>query len=300
MHTKAEHTPCDHILHITLGEGAVRGLLITGAETVREASSIHLTTPVATAALGRLLMGTAMLSTMLKEDDASVTVTIDGGGPIGKMICVGDKESVRGAVDVPTVAIPARADGKLAVGAAVGRNGRMSVVKDLRLKTPYVGQVELQSGEIAEDFAHYFVTSEQSPSLVSLGVLVAGDTVLTAGGVLLQPLPGCPDELIDQLELRSPLFGELSRELAHEPMEGLMEAWFRGLNPVILESTPLSYRCGCSRDRMEKALIALGKEELTRMTLDEMDGATLHCHFCKASHHFSTHDLIRLLNRAMR
>lgn len=276
----------------------VRGLLVTGTQTVQEAQRIHNASPVATAALGRMLMGTAMLSTMLKEEKATVTVSMDGGGPIGKMLCVGDQDSVRGVVDVPKLQLPLRTDGKLSVGMAVGTRGRMSVIKDMGLKAPYIGQVELQSGEIAEDFAHYFVVSEQSPSLVSLGVLVAGETVLAAGGVLLQPLPGCPPEIIDQLELRSPLFGEISRELAHDPFEKLMGAWFDGLRPVALESTPLSYRCHCSRERMEKSLLALGKEELTRMIEDDVDGAELTCHFCRNSHHFSTHDLIRLLNKA--
>lgn len=288
----------DHIIHLTLMDGLVRGLLITGTATVQEAQRIHLTSPVVTAALGRMLMGTAMLSSMLKQEDASVTVSIDGGGPIGKMLCVGDRVSVRGVVDVPQLELPLRRDGKLSVGAAVGSQGRMSVAKDLRMKSPYVGQVPLVSGEIAEDFANYFLQSEQSPSLVSLGVLVAGDTVLSAGGVLLQPLPGCPDSVVDQLELRSPLFSEISRELAHDPMETMMYQWFDGLNPVPLETTPLAYRCGCSRRRMEKSLIALGKQELEAIIAEDPNGAELSCHFCKARHHFTTQDLIRLLNQA--
>lgn len=290
----------DRILHITLADGLVRGLLITGSKTVQEACRIHESTPVATAALGRMLLGAAMLGAVLKGDNASVTVSIDGGGPIGKMVCVGDAQTVRGYVDHPRLELPLRRDGKLNVGEAVGTQGRISVVKDLGLKTPYVGQVSLVSGEIAEDFASYFVQSEQSPSLVSLGVLVAQEVVLSAGGVLLQPLPGCPDSIIEQLELRSPLFGDISRELAHEPMESLMESWFAGLDPVVLESAPLSYQCRCSRSRMEKALIALGREELTHMIEDEIDGAELNCHFCRARHHFSTQDLIRLLNKATR
>ncbi len=299
MNTEAINIPADQILHITLAEGAVRGLLITGTHTVQEAQRIHLTTPVATAALGRMLLGTAMLSSMLKEDSASVTVSIDGGGPIGKMVCVGDRTSVRGAVDVPHLELPLRTDGKLNVGMAVGAQGRLSVVKDLGMKTPYVGQVSLQTGEIAEDFASYFVQSEQTPSLVSLGVLVAGETVLAAGGVLLQPLPDCPETIIDQLELRSPLFSELSRELAQEPMESLMQSWFQGMRPVVLESAPLAYQCQCSRQRMEKALIALGRDELTHM-IEDGEGAELCCHFCKERQHFTTHDLIRMLNKATR
>ncbi len=288
----------DEMLHITLADGMVRGLMLTATGVVAKAAAIHLTSPLSTAALGRTLMGTAMLGAMLKQDEASVTVTIDGGGPIGKIVCVADAESVRGCVDVPNLEMPLRPDGKLSVGMAVGRDGRMSVVKDLGMKRPYVGQTQLVSGEIAEDFAAYYLQSEQSPTLQSLGVLVNGETVLSAGGVLLQPLPGCPDEVIDQLELRSPLMYDISRELCYEPMEDLMNRWFDGLKPVILERKPLEYRCACSRERMEKALIALGREELTRMIEDETEGAELTCHFCKRSHQFSQGDLIKLLNKA--
>lgn len=295
----AKEASKDQMIHITLADGMVRGLLLTATNTVAQAAAIHLTTPVATAALGRALMGTAMLGSMLKKDNASVTVTIDGGGPIGKIVCVSDGATVRGCVDVPALRLAPRADGKLDVGAAVGGSGRMSVVKDLGLKTPYVGQVPLVSGEIAEDFASYYVQSEQTPTLQSLGVLVGGDVVLCAGGVLLQTLPGCPDAVVDQLELRGPLFSDLSRELCHEPMRDLMQRWFDGLKPVVLEERPLCYRCGCSRRRMEKALIALGREELSRMIRDETEGAELTCHFCKRQERFTQQDLLRLLNKAV-
>ena len=290
----------DEMIHITLMDGMVRGLLLTSTNTVATAAAIHCTSRVATAALGRSLMGTAMLGAMLKGDESSVTVTIDGGGPIGRIVCVADKESVRGCVDVPNLEMPLRPDGKLAVGMAVGSEGRMSVVKDLGMKNPYVGQVPLFSGEIAEDFATYYVQSEQTPTLQSLGVLVSGETVLTAGGVLLQTLPGCPDSIISELELRSPLMADISRELSYEPMEDLATKWFDGLKMVILDRKPLEYRCNCSRSRMEKALITLGAEELTRMIQDEQEGAELTCHFCKKTEKFTQHDLIRLLNSATR
>ena len=174
----------------------------------------------------------------------------------------------------------------------------MSVVRDMGMKSPYVGQVPLVSGEIAEDFANYYVVSEQTPTLQSLGVLVSGEVVLSAGGVLLQPMPGCTDEIISQLELRSPLMADVSRELCHEPMEALMGKWFEGLRPVVLARTPLCYRCNCSRSRMEKALIAMGREELGRMIQDEQDGAELTCHFCKKTERFTQQDLLRLLNQA--
>lgn len=286
----------DHILHFTLAEGAVRGLIIRSTDTVREAQRVHALSAVATAALGRALTGTAMLAATLKEPDASVTMTIDGGGPLGKLVCVGDGETVRGLVGEPKATLPLL-DGKLDVGRAVGRQGRLSVVKDLRLKSPYIGQIELQSGEIAADLAWYYVKSEQSPSLVSLGVIASDSDVGSAGGVLLQPMPGCADGIIDQLELRSPIFGDIANELRHEPPEALMQAWLGDLSPVLLSQTPLAYRCHCSRRRMERALISLGAEELGRMIADEVDGAELACHFCNEKYHFTTHDLLRLLNR---
>ena len=264
----------DELLHITLMDGMVRGLLLTATRTVAEAAAIHLTSPVATAALGRTLMGTAMMGAMLKADQASVTVTIDGGGPLGRIVCVADRDSVRGCVDVPKLEMPLKPNGKLDVGRAVGREGRMSVVRDMGMKSPYVGQVPLVSGEIAEDFANYYVVSEQTP------------------------MPGCTDEIISQLELRSPLMADVSRELCHEPMESLMAKWFEGLRPVVLARTPLCYRCNCSRSRMEKALIAMGREELGRMIQDEQDGAELTCHFCKKTERFTQQDLLRLLNQA--
>ena len=288
----------DQLLHITLMDGMVRGLLLTATHTVAEAAAIHLTSPVATAALGRTLMGTAMMGAMLKADQASVTVTIDGGGPLGRIVCVADRDSVRGCVDVPGLEMPLKPNGKLDVGRAVGCEGRMSVVRDMGMKSPYVGQVPLVSGEIAEDFANYYVVSEQTPTLQSLGVLVSGEVVLSAGGVLLQPLPGCTDDIISQLELRSPMMADVSRELCHEPMEALMEKWFEGLRPVVLARTPMCYRCNCSRARMEKALIAMGREELGRMIQDEQDGAELTCHFCKKTERFTQQDLLRLLNQA--
>ena len=173
------------------------------------------------------------------------------------------------------------------------------LVKDLGLREPYIGQCELVSGEMAIDFANYFTVSEQQPSLVALGVLVAGDTVLKAGGLLIQPLPGCPDEVIDQIELRSPMFSDISREMTFAPKEELLEDWFRGMDLQILERAPLRYHCACSRYRMEKALISLGRRELNTL-IEEDTGAELGCHFCHSQYAFSTDDLKELLERATR
>ena len=287
----------DELLQIDLANGQARVLLCSTTETVQTCADIHGTSAVCTAALGRLLTGAAMMGIMLKGDEESVTVTMKGDGPMGTLMAVADHGDVRGYADDPTVNLPPRADGKLDVGGAVGHNGRMSVIKDLALKKNYVGQSEIVSGEIAMDFANYFTVSEQQPSLVALGVRVHEGLVLQAGGILIQPLPGCPEEIIDQLELRSPMFADISRELTFDTLEHLAEDWFRGLNPRILERTPVQYRCTCSRERMEKALISLGRKDLQSL-IDEGEGAELSCHFCHRKHFFTTEQLREMLEKA--
>ena len=285
----------DEMLQIDLCGGQVRVMLCETTATVQKCADIHETTPVCTAALGRLMTGTLMLGIMMKGNDESVTVTLKGDGPMGSLVAVADHGDVRACADHPQVDLPLREDGKLDVGAAVGHTGRMSVIKDLGLKKNYIGQSELVSGEIAMDFANYFTVSEQQPSLVALGVLVNGSAVLKAGGLLIQPLPGCPEEIIDQLELRSPMFADISREMTFAPIDQLCEDWFRGMEPKILERTPVRYRCTCSRERMEKALISLGKKDLQSL-IDEDQGAELVCHFCRSKYNFTTEQLRELLN----
>ena len=284
----------DEMLQIDLCNGQVRVMLCETTETVQQCADIHETTPVCTAALGRLMTGTLMLGIMMKGDDESVTVTLKGDGPMGSLVAVADHGDVRACADYPQIDIPLREDGKLDVGGAVGHTGRMSVIKDLGMKKNYIGQSELVSGEIAMDFANYFTVSEQQPSLVALGVLVNGTTVLKAGGLLIQPLPGCPDEIIDQLELRSPMFADISREMTFASIEQLCRDWFRGMEPRILERTPLRYRCTCSRERMEKALISLGRKDLQSL-IDDDKGAELICHFCRSKYNFTTEQLKDLL-----
>lgn len=287
----------DEMLRFTLMGGQVRGMLCETTAMCQQAADIHHTTPVCTTALGRLMTGTAMLGVMMKGEGESVTVTIKGDGPMGTLVAVADQGNVRVCCDQPQVELPLRPDGKLDVGGAVGHSGRMSVVKNLGMREPYIGQSALVSGELAMDFAHYFTVSEQSPSLVALGVLVSGNAVLKAGGLLLQPLPGCEDATIDQLELRSPMFADISRELSFAPKEQLLEEWFRGMEPVLLERTPLCYRCTCSRERMERALISLGQKELQSI-IDDGEGAELGCHFCHSHYQFTTQQLQALLSHA--
>ncbi len=283
----------DEMLQIDLCDGQVRVMLCETTQTVQRCADIHESTPVCTAALGRLMTGTLMLGIMMKGEDESVTVTLKGDGPMGSLVAVADHGYVRACADDCGIELPLREDGKLDVGSAVGHNGRMSVIKDLGLKKNYIGQCELVSGEIAMDFANYFTVSEQQPSLVALGVLTSGEAVLKAGGLLIQPLPGCPDEIIDQLELRSPMFADISREMTFASIDQLCQDWFRGMNPQILERTPLEYRCTCSRDRMEKALISLGRKDLDSL-IREDHGAELVCHFCRKTYRFSEEELREL------
>ena len=287
----------DELLQIDLNHGEARVLFCDTTETVQRCTDLHGSTPVCTAAMGRLLTGTAMMGLMLKGEEESVTVTLKGNGPMGTLIAIADHGDVRACADDPTVQLPLRKDGKLDVGTAVGHRGTMHVIRDLGHGKQYIGQSEIVSGEIAMDFAQYFTVSEQQPSLVALGVLVNGPTVLKAGGLIIQPLPGCPEETISQLELRSPLFADLSREMTFENMETLSREWFQGLNPVILERNPIRYHCSCSRERMEKALISLGRKDLLSL-IEEGQGAEISCHFCHSRHFFSTEDLQDMLRRA--
>ena len=301
----AEHTPSierregDEMIRLTLMDGQVRVMMCETTQMAQRAADIHHATPVCTAAMGRLMTATSMLGVMMKGENESVTVNIKGGGPMGTVVAVANHGDLKVCADNPLVELPLREDGKLNVGAAIGKDGTMTVIKDLGLREPYIGQIELVSGELGIDFANYYTVSEQSPSLVALGVLVAGDTVLKAGGLLIQPMPGCPDEIIDQLELRSPMFSDISREMTFAPKEELLEDWFRGMDPVVLERTPLRYHCACSRYRMEKALISLGRRELQTI-IDEDTGAELGCHFCHSAYAFTTQELKALLARASR
>ena len=289
----------DEMLRLSLMGGQARVMMCETTAMCQRAADVHASTPVCTAAMGRLMTATAFLGVMMKGDNESVTVTVKGGGPMGTLVAVANHGDLKACADNPQVDLPLREDGKLDVGGAVGHSGRMSVVKDLGLREPYIGQCELVSGEMGMDFANYFTVSEQQPSLVSVGVLVNGDVVLKAGGLLIQPLPGCEESVLEQLELRSPMFASISREMTYAPKEQLIEDWFRGMEPELLERTPLRYRCGCSRERMEKALISLGRKELQTL-IDEDKGAELGCHFCHSRYAFTTDELKDLLQRASR
>lgn len=289
----------DEMLRLSLMEGQARVLLCRTTGMARRAAEIHRPSSTALAAMSRLMTAAAMLGVMMKDPDASVTVTVAGDGPAGKLTAVAHGPRVKVSIHHPEADLPLKKDGHLDVGGLVGRQGRLTVIKDLGLKEPYIGQTALVSGELGEDFAQYFTVSEQQPSLVALGALVHDRFCLSAGGVLVQPLPGCPEELLKQLELRSVFFSAISREVADVSLEDLANAWFDGLDMKLLSRESLSYQCDCSRERMEKALIALGRQELEQL-IDEDGGAELTCHFCRTAHRFSQQDLISLLERASR
>ena len=281
-------------------DGSVLCSAIDTTDIVREIERLHQPTPVVTAALGRMCTAGAIMGALLKNEGDTLTLRINGGGPCGTLTVVADyRGNVKCCAGNAKAAVPLRSDGGLDVSACVGRDGNLTVVKDMGLKEPYVGTIELVSGELGIDFAQYFTVSEQQPSLVSLGVLVNGDVVLKAGGLLVQPMPGCEEETIEQLELRSPMFADISREMTEAPKEQLLEDWFRGMKPVVLDRTLLRYHCGCSRARMEKALISLGRKELQTI-IDEDTGAELGCHFCHQQYHFTTEELKQLLEKATR
>ena len=287
----------DQLVRAISKDGLIKVSAVSTRDLTERARQIHKTLPVATAALGRLLAGASMMGNALKEEAASLTLQIKGGGPLGTLLAVSDHlGNVRGTVENPGVDIPLREDGKLDVGTAVGNQGTLTVVRDLRMKEPYVGSVGLLWGEIAEDIALYFVESEQVPTACGLGVLVDRDqSVLAAGGYLVQLLPGAEDETAAQLEASLRAAGPVTELLRQDPdPEALLRRALPGLELEILEKSPIAYRCDCSRERMERALVSLGREELRAM-IDEQGGAELTCRFCDNIQRFSKEELEALL-----
>jgi len=292
----------DQSIRAILKGGQARVLMASTTGLVEEARQLHQTSDVCTAALGRLLTGASLMGSMLKSETDKLTVSFLGDGPAGRLVAVGSPDgSVKGYVENPRVKLPLRADGKLDVGGAVGHEGRISVVKDLGLKEPYVGQSNLISGEIGEDLAMYFTASEQTPSLVSLGVLVApGGPVLSAGGIVVQAMPGCSEEVLSALENRAWQLADISRRLLEtESIEALFYVLFCDLEPEVLSFAEPKWRCDCGRERIERALISLGKQELTEM-IEEDGGAQVNCHFCNKKYDFTADELTALRDEATR
>ena len=283
----------DELVRAITADGLVKAVAVTGRDLVERARGIHTLLPMATAALGRTLLAASMMGDMLKIDGASLTLQIKGGGPLGTVLAVSDNSgNVRGYVQDPHVELREKAPGKLDVGWAVGTEGSLTVIKDLGMKEPYVGSVSLLGGEIAEDLAAYFVESEQIPTACGLGVLVDRDqSVLAAGGYLIQLLPGAGEDVIAKVEGSLMAAGPVTGLLRNDPdPEAMLRHALSDFDLEILERSPIEYRCYCSRDRMERALISLGPEELQAM-IDEQGSADLTCRFCDNVQHFSRADL---------
>ncbi len=288
----------DGLYHISLMGGQARAILIESTQLVQRAKDIHGLSRIAAAALGRTLTCAAMMGSMLKGEDESITTQIKGGGPIGTVMAVAHGDcTVKGYVDNPGIDLP-RTGPKLPVGAAVGKDGRLTVVKDMHLREPYVGQVNLVSGEIAEDFAMYFTASEQTPSLVSLGVLVSDEKVESAGGLIVQVMPGASEAAIASIENSAGMFMDISGTMKEYHLKDSVQQLLMHLEPEILAAREPRYACACSRERIEKVLISLGADELKDM-IQTQHGAQVDCHFCNKRYEFSEDALKALLEKAI-
>ena len=288
----------DQLVRAISKDGFVSAAAVSSRDLTERARQIHTLLPVATAALGRTLAAASMMGNALKVEGGSVTLQIKGGGPLGTVLAVSDAEgNVRGYVQNPHVDLPLRPDGKLDVGAAVGSEGTITVIKDLQMKEPYVGSVGLLGGEIAEDVAQYFVESEQIPTACGLGVLVGRDqSVQVAGGYLIQLLPGAPEDVIDRVERGIMAAGPVTPLLSRsEDPAALIRTVLPDFEMEMLESCPVEYRCYCSRQRMERALISLGADEIEKL-LQEQGEIEMTCQFCDKVQHFSASQLHSLID----
>ena len=285
----------DKILRATAADGMVKMAVITARDSVERARQIHGLSPTACAALGRTLCAASLLGQAMKEEKASLTIRIQGGGPIGSVVAVSDHEgNMRGTVDNPFCDPPRRSDGKLNVGAAVGRDGMLTVSRDLGLREPYIGSVELVSGEIAEDLSSYLLSSEQVPSACGLGVLVDTDrSIRAAGGFIVQLMPGADEALISQLEDNVFLMDQLTTVLDEDGPEAVFRQVLKGLDWHLVGEYPVAYRCPCSRERVEQALTVIDRAELDDM-IAAGEEITVSCQFCDREYRFSPEDLAAL------
>lgn len=287
----------DQIVRAIAGDGMIKAAGISARDMVEHARQAHKTLPLATAALGRALMGVSIMGDMMKEEQASVTMQIKGGGPLGTIVVVSDSQgNTRGYVQNGETELLEKEPGKLDVGAGVGCDGTLTVIRDLNMKEPYVGSIQLVSGEIADDISAYFVESEQIPTACALGVLVDTDqSVTAAGGYLIQLLPGADEDLISRLEGNIMKVGHATNTLKQgKTAADLLRAVLEGFEPQILEEHPVEYRCYCSRERVVRALVSMGREELFSM-IEEQGGAQLTCQFCDKVYSFTKEELEALL-----
>ena len=289
----------DYLVRGMTMDGFVKVVAIRSTEIVSRAAQIHGTTPNATAAFGRALTAASMMGNMQKVENGSMTLQIRGGGPIGTITVVSDPVgNVRGCVTEPRVPLVEKFPGKLDVGATVGTDGTLTVIRDLQMKEPYIGSTELVSGEIGDDVTAYFAQSEQTPTACALGVLVDRDlSVKVAGGYLVQLLPGAPDEVIDALEAGIQRAGAVTKMLeAGLTPEDILGQVCGSLGVVFMETAEVEYKCYCSRDRVTSALISLGRSELQEI-LEEGKSFPVECQFCDTVYEFTPEDIRELLEK---
>ena len=289
----------DYIVRGMTMDGFVKVVAIRSTEMVAEAARIHKTTPNATAAFGRALTAASMMGNMQKVDNGSMTMQIKGGGPIGGIVCVSDPVgNVRGYVIEPNVPLMEKYPGKLDVGATVGTDGTMTIIRDLQMKEPYVGSIELVSGEIGDDVTAYYAQSEQTATACALGVLIDTDcSVKVAGGYIIQLLPGAPDEVIDKLEAGIQRAGAVTPMLdAGMTPEEILGQVCGDLGVLFMETTEVGYKCYCSRNRVEAALISLGRKELTEI-MEEGETFPVECQFCDTVYRFTPQDIKEILEK---
>lgn len=278
----------DKIIRATAGDGFIKMAVITAKDTVERARAIHSLSPTASAALGRTLCAASLMGQAQKEEKATLTIRINGGGPMGSVVAVSDCDgNVRGYVENPGLDLPLRSDGKLNVGGAVGREGMLTVSRDLGMREPYIGSVELLSGEIAEDVTRYLTESEQVPSACALGVLVDTDlTIRAAGGFIVQLMPGAEMEMIEKLEDNIFMMDQLTTILDEDGVTELFTQVLKGFEYHIVGEYPVEYRCYCDRQRVEEAISCIEKAELYDIA-DEGKDISVSCQFCDAVYSFS-------------
>ncbi|NLZ83152.1 MAG: Hsp33 family molecular chaperone HslO [Clostridiales bacterium] len=289
----------DYIVRASAANGQIRAFATSTRDMTEYARAVHNTSPIATAALGRTLAAGAMMGIMMKGEKDLLTIQIKGDGPIGGItVTANSKGEVKGYVHNPEVMLPPSSKGKLDVGGAIG-TGTLSIIKDLGLKEPYIGQTNLVTGEIAEDLTYYFVTSDQVPSSVALGVLMNKDnTVKQSGGFIIQLLPNAEDEIIDKLEAK---LGEITgiTDLLDQNMspEMILEYVLGDLELEILEKVDTAYFCDCSKERVEKAIISIGAKDINEMIADN-EPIEVNCHFCNKNYNFSVEELKEILKKS--
>lgn len=282
--------------------GLIRIYAVNSKGIVEDARKFHSTMPTGTAAIGRLLTGAALMGAMLKDDDTSLTIQMRGDGPLGRVMAVAKSDGgVKGYIENPIAELPLNRFGKLDVGGGIGREGYLSIVKDMKMKEPYIGQVPIQTGEIGDDLAFYFAQSEQIPSLVALGVLVDRDySVKQAGGFIVQIMPDCDEFNLKKFEKAAESLSSVTSMLDEGlSNEELIRRVMRDFEVDILEEREVEYRCDCCDERMQRAIVSLGKKEIQDM-IDEQGEAEIICQFCNKAYNYGKAELIDMLNRAKR